>query len=216
MKYLINQQPVSEPLPLFRLIHPVKYFRELLTHNFRPDGREKSQFRPVALNVSSVSTADGSAVVKLGNTTVVCGIKAELAEPKAAEPECGFIVPNIELSPLCSSKFRPGAPTEEAQVLSQTLNHILTNSKCFDRTKLCVAKERLVWVLYCDVVCLNHDGCVLDASVLAAMCALKTLTLPVVTYHSQTRTYKVEQENRVRKFELDSVPVSSTFMLFDE
>lgn len=166
--------------------------------------------------MNSINTADGSAIVKLGSTTVVCGIKAELADPKAAEPENGFIVPNIELTPLCSSKFRPGAPTEEAQVIAHTLDGIVKSSKCFDLKKLCVAKDKLVWVLYCDVVCLNYDGSVLDAAVIALMTALKTLTIPVVAYNSDLGTYKVEKENRFRVFDVEEIPVCSTFIQFAE
>ena len=42
----------------------------------RPDGRSLRKFRPVSVNVGSIKTADGSAIVKIGNTVVVCGIKA--------------------------------------------------------------------------------------------------------------------------------------------
>lgn len=59
-----------------RIIHPKKYYRNYLAHNIRPDGREFDAFRPIRINVKSIGTADGSSIVKLGNTTVVCGIKA--------------------------------------------------------------------------------------------------------------------------------------------
>ena len=170
----------------------------------------------MGVNVGSINTADGSAIVKLGNTTVVCGIKAELADPKAAEPEHGYIVPNIELLPLCSSKFRPGAPTEEAQVIAHSLDGILKSSACFDLKKLCIAKDKLVWVLYCDVVCINYDGGVLDAAVVAIMSALKNLTLPVVAYNTELSNYKVEHTNRYRVFEVEEIPVCSSFILFAE
>lgn len=39
----------------------------------------------------SVSTADGSALVRMGDTTMVCGIKAEIAEPDSARPCEGII-----------------------------------------------------------------------------------------------------------------------------
>ena len=42
----------------------------------RPDGRSLQEFRPVSINVGSIKTAEGSAIVKIGNTVVVCGIKA--------------------------------------------------------------------------------------------------------------------------------------------
>lgn len=58
------------------MIHPIKYYRDFINLNVRPDGRELDQFRPVRININSIGTADGSAIVKLGHTTVVCGIKA--------------------------------------------------------------------------------------------------------------------------------------------
>lgn len=155
----------------------MKYYRDYVNNDIRPDGRGLDQFRPVIINVSSIGTADGSAIVKIGNTTVVCGIKAELAKPKASEPENGYIVPNIELSPLCSPKFRPGAPTEEAQVCAKALSDLIVNSQCLKLTDLCVAKEKLVWTLYCDLVCFDHDGCILDAAIIALIAALKTRKL---------------------------------------
>lgn len=39
----------------------------------------------------SISTANGSALVRLGDTTVVCGVKAEIAEPELDTPEEGFL-----------------------------------------------------------------------------------------------------------------------------
>lgn len=42
-----------------------------------------------------------------------------------------------------------------------------------DLKTLCVAKEKLVWVLYCDITCLDHDGGVLDAAVIALVGALR-------------------------------------------
>lgn len=151
----------------------MKYYRDYLNYDLRPDGRDLRKFRPVVINVDSIGTADGSAIVKVGNTTVVCGIKLELAQPKATEPENGFIVPNIELSPLCSAKFRPGAPSEEAQVLANIISDIIANAGCVDLKDLCIVKEKLVWVLYCDMTCLDYDGCVLDAAIIALTAALQ-------------------------------------------
>lgn len=42
----------------------------------RPDGRSLQKIRPVSINVGSIKTAEGSAIAKIGNTVVVCGIKA--------------------------------------------------------------------------------------------------------------------------------------------
>lgn len=72
-----------------------------------------------------------------------------------------------------------------------------------------------MWTLYCDLVCLDHDGCIVDASVTALVAALKTLKLPEVNYEMETGIFKVD-ENVTHKLEIKSNPVAATFILFDE
>ncbi|KAH7905246.1 hypothetical protein BJ138DRAFT_1017983, partial [Hygrophoropsis aurantiaca] len=56
----------------------------------------------------SISTADGSALVRMGNTTIVCGVKAEIAEPELDPPNDGLRHRGILLS-LCFLHSRPTA-----------------------------------------------------------------------------------------------------------
>ena len=37
-----------------------------------------------------------------------------------------YLVPNVDLPPLCSSRFRPGPPGEQAQVLSQFVADVIS------------------------------------------------------------------------------------------
>lgn len=122
-------------------------------------------------------------MVKQGNTIFTCGIKLELAEPKAEEPNkgtyykhhqsqmpifscpfnlSGFIIPNVDLPPLCHSMFKPGPPSEQAQTAAMFIRDVLSNSECIDHKQLCIAEGKLCWVLYIDLICLNYDGRVLD------------------------------------------------------
>lgn len=98
----------------------------------------------------------------------------ELAIPRTDIPDHGYIVPNVELSPLCSSKFRPGPPSEQAQVLSKSIDIILSHSRALDLKDLCICKNKLIWVLYCDILCLNYNGSIVDACIGAVIAALKT------------------------------------------
>ena len=66
-------------------------FEKTTWFDFRPD--VLTSLRPVSISTGSINTADGSAVVKQGETIVVCGIKLEIAEPKAETPKSGYIVP---------------------------------------------------------------------------------------------------------------------------
>ncbi|XP_029667663.1 exosome complex component RRP43-like isoform X1 [Formica exsecta] len=199
----------------YKTIHPVKYLQDHLEQGSRPDGRKFLSFRPVSINVSSIIQADSSAIFKLGDTSAVCGIKAELAIPRADIPDHGYLVPNIELSPLCSSKFRPGPPSEQAQVLSKSIDIILSNSRALDLKDLCICKNKLVWVLYCDILCLNFNGSVIDACIGAVIAALKTLTLPEVNYNNETGIIVVHPENR-KAFPVRTFPVSASFAIFEK
>ncbi|CAH2000593.1 unnamed protein product [Acanthoscelides obtectus] len=199
----------------YKSLHPVKYYRDYLSHNIRPDGRVFDTFRPVILNTGSIDTADGSALSKLGQTTVVCGIKAELCKPKAESPNKGFVVPNLDLPPLCSPKFRPGPPSDQAQVLSQLINDIIENSQCIDLTDLCIFPDKLAWCLYIDFICLDFDGSVVDACIIALVGALKTVKLPFVDYDAALDNIQVNLEN-TRPLPVHSIPVSTTFAIFDD
>lgn len=48
----------------------------------------------------------------------------------------------------------------------------MCRSNLFPLNSLCIESGKAVWVLYADVVCLNYDGNILDASLLALVTAL--------------------------------------------
>ncbi|KAI9146103.1 ribosomal protein S5 domain 2-type protein [Paraphysoderma sedebokerense] len=155
-------------------LHPKEYYRKFISQQIRPDGRGLRRFRKVQIVTGSVSSAEGSAMVKMGNTSVMCGIKAEVSTPPVNSPDIGYFVPNIELSPLCSSKFRPGPPSDMAQTLSAELNEMITKSKVVNLENLCIEEGLASWVIYADIYCLNYDGNIFDACLIALLAALKS------------------------------------------
>ncbi|RUS76657.1 hypothetical protein EGW08_015587 [Elysia chlorotica] len=198
----------------FKMAQPKEYFKKFLENDIRPDDRELGEFRPTILNIGCVSTAEGSALVKLGNTTIMCGIKAEVATPDADRPKEGFVVPNVELSPLCSPSFRPGPPGEQAQVLSQNMADLLRTSECINLEDLNICPGKLSWVLHIDLVCLDYDGNVMDACTLALVSALKNTSLPSVTVDEETGDIKTDPTT-LRPLSVSCCPVSTSFIVFD-
>jgi exosome complex component RRP43 len=75
----------------FQKLHPTEYFRKFVSQGVRPDGRLLNSFRPTTVHQGVITTANGSAMVRIGGTTVVCGIKAEVAEPKMDTPDQGYL-----------------------------------------------------------------------------------------------------------------------------
>lgn len=222
-----SEELIALKASTFKRLHPRAYLERFLVEGYRPDGRVPSAFRDTTANVGtsfeqkgplrlllnyfltgSITTADGSALVRLGETVVVCGVKAEIAEPELDQPEHGFLgsyiiyslswnslglmkysVPNLDLPALCSPHFKPGPPGDEAQVLSERLNEALVTfvlwlpfkTKTYSAASagtvltesLCINPGRAVWVLYVDATCINYNGNVFDAALIAMVAALR-------------------------------------------
>ncbi|KAG8805465.1 hypothetical protein FRC17_005500, partial [Serendipita sp. 399] len=125
-------------ISIYQRLHSRAYLEKFVEQNLRPDGRGLGEFRVLQITLGSISTADGSALVRLGEMTVVCGIKAEISEPDLDLPNYGFIVPNVEISAICAPRFKPGPPSEEAQVLSEQINQIILKSGVLPLESLCI------------------------------------------------------------------------------
>lgn len=81
-------------------LYPEKFLERFLTDGIRPDGRPLARCRPATIAESAVpSTADASALVKLGNTTALAGIKLELMNTLADYPDQGRLAVRLSRSP---------------------------------------------------------------------------------------------------------------------
>lgn len=128
------------------------------------------------LFVDPATTAHGSSSVKIGNTSVTCGIRAQVGNPPSSD--CSLLderqlVINVELLPICSPHLRQGKPTDQAQLVGQYLNDIAHN--IIDLKSLVHPHELgdVTWYLYADIYCSDHDGNLLDACLIAFLAALK-------------------------------------------
>jgi exosome complex component RRP42 len=144
----------------------------------RLDGRAPDEYRPVTVEPGWVTTADGSALCRIGDTTVVCGIKLEPGKPFADTPNAGVLTTNAELVPLSSPTFEPGPPHPRAIEVSRVVDRAIRAAETIDLTKLCVTPGEKTWVCYVDVHVLDHAGNLIDAGMLAALGALTHATMP--------------------------------------
>lgn len=91
----------------YKHLHPRRYLDAFLSQGARPDGRQLSQnqsenaWRDVQLNTGSISTAMGSSLVRMGDTTIVCGIKGEVAEVDWERPGEGWIGESMRAKRVC-------------------------------------------------------------------------------------------------------------------
>ena len=62
----------------FKKLYPEQYYKKFIESGIRPDGRTFGRGRPATIGLDAVSTADSSALIKIGSTTVLAGIKLEV------------------------------------------------------------------------------------------------------------------------------------------
>ncbi|KAK1548796.1 hypothetical protein Q3G72_014173 [Acer saccharum] len=80
-----------------------------------------------------MKAADGSALAKIGSTTMLAAIKMEVMTPSLESPDDGGIAIDFHMPPICSPIVRPGRPAEAAPVLSKQLSRKLCSpvSYCY-------------------------------------------------------------------------------------
>ena len=92
--------------------------------------------------------------------------------------------------------------------MSNKLNTLITDIT--DLMELCVVPGKVVWSLNLDVVCINDDGNVLDAAVLALSAALTNTWLPATRVMEETGRVLVDPEGEKTRLELKFTPIAVT------
>ncbi|MFN3384594.1 MAG: exosome complex protein Rrp42 [Archaeoglobaceae archaeon] len=182
------------------------YVLSKLREGERIDGRKFDEFRKVEIKTGLIEKAEGSALVKLGNTQVVVGVKMQPGEPFPDTPDKGVIIVNAELVPLASPTFEPGPPDENSVELARVVDRGIRESEAVDLSKLCIEEGKKVWIIFVDIHALDDDGNLLDASAIASICALLDAKVPA-------SRFGVGEDF---KLPINDIPVSVTSLIVGE
>lgn len=202
---ITEQKPIISKLEYQEL-------RRLLAENKRLDGRGPFQYRSITVHPRYIEKAEGSALVELGNTKVLAAVKVGVAVPFADTPNEGILIVNAELVPLASPVFEPGPPSEESISLSRYVDRSIRESKTIDLSSLCIVPGRSVYSIYVDLYILDYDGNLIDASVIASVNALGTVSVPKYVSDGQA----IRRTDESFKLELKDYPVSITCAFLDD
>jgi len=176
------------------------FIGRLVENGRRIDGRDFDEFRKIDIKTNFVDgKAEGSSLVKLGETEVLCGVKVNVGEPWPDRPADGVFMTGAELSPVASPNFETGPPREEAIELARVVDRGIRESGMIDLSKLCITEGEAVWMVFVDLHVLCYDGNLIDASSIAAVSALKNTYLP-----------KYEDETVIRGEKASDLPVTNT------
>lgn len=209
----------------FRRLFPLQFHERHLRESIRPDGRPLGKARETTLALDAVSSANGSALAKIGCTTILAAIKLEVMTPTLESPDEGSVAIDFHMPPICSPIVRPGRPADAAPVVAKQLSDTIMSSGMIDLKELSLVPGKAAWMAYLDIYCLDADGCLFDAALLSAVAAFSHLQIPVVSLSDEGRVVLVSDDNGGGKFEkepvnkerrrlkLNSFPVSLTCIL---
>jgi ribonuclease PH len=137
---------------------------------YRSDNRSPDQMRPVSIIPNFVNTAEGSVLIELGNTRVICTASVEESVPQFMRNRGkGWISSEYSMLPRATltrtprevNKGRPSGRTHEIQrLIGRSLRAV---------TDLERMGERTIW-MDCDVI--QADGGTRTASITGAFVAL--------------------------------------------
>ncbi|MCX7793297.1 MAG: ribonuclease PH [Thermodesulfovibrionales bacterium] len=136
----------------------------------RPDGRKNDELRPVKITRGFIKNAEGSVLIELGNTKVICTASIEeKVPPFLKDQKKGWLTAEYSMLPRStptrtireSTQGRIGGRTHEIQrLIGRALRAILD---------LEAIGERTIWI-DCDVI--QADGGTRTASITGAYIAL--------------------------------------------
>jgi exosome complex component RRP42 len=185
---------------------------DLIAKGRRIDERELTGYRTIKIETGLVQKANGSALVHLGKTKVLTGIKVELGQPFPDTPNQGVLTVNTELVPMASPLFEPGPPSEGAIEIARVVDRGLRESKAIPLEKLCVEPGKKVIIVFVDVYVLDHDGNLIDASAISALAAL--LTSKVKPF--ELKDGEVHMKDELVPLEIVNEPVAVTTAKIEE
>jgi len=149
---------------------PAAEYLETQSMIFRSDNRPPDQIRPVRIIPDFISTAEGSSLIEMGNTRVICTASVEEAVPSFLRGsgkgwisgEYGMLPRStLTRTPRESAKGRPSGRTQEIQrLIGRSLRAV---------ADLQHLGERTIWI-DCDVI--QADGGTRTASITGAFVAL--------------------------------------------
>ncbi|MEM1655306.1 MAG: exosome complex protein Rrp42 [Nitrososphaerota archaeon] len=177
----------------------------LLLQGKRIDGRRPTDLRPIKIETGLLSKAEGSALVSMGSTKILTGIKVEVGAPFPDRPDEGTFTVNAELLPLASASFEPGPPDERGIELARVVDRSLREGGVIDLKKLCLIEGEKVYVLFIDIYVLDYDGNYFDPSLISALAALATAKIP----RYEIVDGKPQKTDEYFSLELNSLPFTA-------
>ncbi|KAF5953389.1 hypothetical protein HYC85_006245 [Camellia sinensis] len=140
----------------FRRLFPLRFHERHLLESVRPDARKLGKPRDTTLALGVVASVDGSALAKIGCTTMLAAIKMEVMTPTTKSPDTGCRVIDFHMPPICSPIVRPDRPADAAPVISKQLSNTILRhfvviiSIMINFKELSLVSGKAAWMAYLE------------------------------------------------------------------
>ncbi|PBK77794.1 related to rRNA processing protein [Armillaria ostoyae] len=193
---------------------PEKEFAyEALRQSLRLDGRLPLQLRAPKLTYGSEL---GYVECALGKTRVIANVDAKMVKPLPERPFEGLLTIHSEISPMASSEYELGRPSEEEITITRMLDKVLRRSDAIDKESLCILAGQRVWHLRLTLHFLSDAGNLLDCACLAGIVALKHFRRPEVEVIGDEVTVHSPSERAPVPLAIHHTPFCLTFAFFPD
>ncbi|MBN1215175.1 MAG: exosome complex protein Rrp42 [Candidatus Lokiarchaeota archaeon] len=190
------------------------YITNNLKKGERIDGRGLWDYRPFCIKTDTISSAEGSADVTLGDTRIITGVKYDIGEPFPDLPNEGVCTIMAELLPLASPLFERGPPDEESIELARVVDRGIRHADCVQTQKLCIKEEKAVYILFVDMYVINHGGNMIDCGGVSALAALISSRIPKGEWVDEVPRWTGKYLNG--KELINELPLAITFGKIDD
>eukprot|EP00095_Tigriopus_kingsejongensis_P003604 snap_masked-scaffold1570_size35393-processed-gene-0.7 protein:Tk03604 transcript:snap_masked-scaffold1570_size35393-processed-gene-0.7-mRNA-1 annotation:"exosome complex exonuclease rrp42 (ribosomal rna processing protein 42" len=104
--------------------------------DLRVDGRSRNDIRPILVETDLVTHTSGSAHLRLANSDILVGVKAELETPSVGRPSAGRLEFFVDCSANATPNFEGRGGENLATEISQALARAYLSPAVFDRQQL--------------------------------------------------------------------------------
>ena len=193
-------------------LFPRETLESYVRNETRESGRPLGRSRAIVIKNAELTNANGSVIVKLGETLCMCSSRMELVEPTAKKADEGLVELSVEICAVSRERHRHGRSgdrVDRACFVRDFLSRVLFDcdgdacdggEECIiDKRKLSITKGMSCWKLVCECFVVSDDAGECDAC-LAAICAcLRTTEVPLASVSARGETKLIGGEEEVEK-----------------
>ncbi|OKL61614.1 hypothetical protein UA08_03615 [Talaromyces atroroseus] len=190
-----------------------EFILEALLQNIRLDGRDVDTFRPLSVTFGEEY---GHVRVKLGQTSLVVRISAEVTKPRDDRQSDGTFSIAMELTSMGSPAWENLRQNEFETYVSRVLDRVIRHSNALDTESLCILKGKSAWNIRADVHVIDFDGNLIDTACIGIMAGLQHFRRPdIEVKEGQVTVFGVDERVPV-PLNITHRPLSITFQSFHE